>query len=130
MVRAAVSQEMGDEQRESANWEECKGSIATLQEDLQGICAAQMKVGHEIASLVMGLRDATEGLAEVRAHMSGRFWASMQVMRGARRVLLATTGATSNPTRSDVTSDVEGLYGVLTRVDLLEEARTCGRMLC
>ena len=52
LVRAAVSQEMGDEQRQSANWEECKGSIATLQEDLQGICAAQVKMGHEIASLV------------------------------------------------------------------------------
>jgi hypothetical protein len=36
---------------------------------------------------------------------------------------LATTGAASNPTKSDVASDVEGLYGVLTRVELLEEAR-------
>ena len=123
LVRAAVSQEMDDEQRRSANWEKCKGSIATLQEDLQGIRYAQMKMGSEIASIVTGLQQATEGLAEVRAHMLGQFWASMQGMRGAGRVPLATTGAASNPTKSDVASDVEGLYGVLTRVELLEEAR-------
>ena len=123
MVRAAVSQERSDEQRQSANWEECKGSIATLQEDLQGICAAQAKMGHEIASLVTVLQDATEGLAEVRAHMLGQFWASIEGMRGAGGLPLATTGAASNPTKSDVASDVEGLYGVLTRVELLEEAR-------
>ena len=35
---------------------------------------------------------------------------------------LATTGAATNPTKSDVMSDVEGLLGVLTRVELLEEA--------
>ena len=34
LVRAAVSQEMDDEQRRSANWEKCKSSITTLQEDL------------------------------------------------------------------------------------------------
>ena len=123
LVRAAVSQEMGDKQRQSANWEECKGSIATLQEDLQGICAAQVKMGHEIASLVTGLQDATEGLAEVRAHMSGQFWASIESMRGAGGLPLATTGAAINPTKSDVASDVEGLLGVLTRVELLEETR-------
>ena len=123
LVRAAVSQEMGDEQRQSANWEECKGSIATLQEDLQGIRDAQMKMGSEIASFVTGLQQATEGLAEVRAHMLGQFWASMQGMRGAGGMPLATTGAAINPTKSDVASDVEGLLGVLTRVELLEEAR-------
>jgi hypothetical protein len=31
--------------------------------------------------------------------------------------------AASNPTKSDVVSDVKGLYGVLTQVELLEEAR-------
>ena len=36
LVRAAVSQGMDDEQRRSANWETCKSSIATLQEDLLG----------------------------------------------------------------------------------------------
>jgi len=123
LIRAAVSQEMGDKQRQSANWEECKGSIATLQEDLQGICAAQVKMGHEIASLVTGLQDATEGLAEVRAHMAGQFWESIESMRGARGLPLATTGAAINPTKSDVASDVEGLLGVLTRVELLEETR-------
>ena len=60
LVRAAVSQEIADEQRNSANWEECKGSIAALQNDLQGICDAQAKMGHEIASLVTGLQKATE----------------------------------------------------------------------
>ena len=37
LVRAAVLQEMGVEKRKSANWEGCKGSITTLQEDLQRI---------------------------------------------------------------------------------------------
>ena len=40
-------------------------------------------MGHEIASVVTGLQEATEGLAEVCAHMLGQFWASMQGMRGA-----------------------------------------------
>ena len=80
-------------------------------------------MGHEIASLVTGLQTTTEGLAEVRAHMLGQFWASMKGMRGAWRVPLATTGAAPKPTKSDVTTDAEGLYGVLTRVELLEEAR-------
>ena len=121
LVRMVVSQEMGDEQRKSVNWEECKGSIATLQEDLQVICDAQAKMGNEIASLIMGLQKATEGLAEVCMHMSGQFWASMKGMHGAGRVLLAATGAVSNPTKSDVVSDVEGLYRVLMWVGLLEE---------
>ena len=86
-----VSQEIADEQRHSANWEECKGSIAALQNDLQGICDAQVKMGHEIASFVTGLQTTTEGLAEVRAHMPGQFWASMQGTRDAGRVPLATT---------------------------------------
>ena len=30
LVRTVVSQEMDDEQRRSANWEKCKGSITTL----------------------------------------------------------------------------------------------------
>ena len=34
---------------------------------------------------------------------------------------LATTGAAPRPTRSDVTSDVEGLCGALARLELLEE---------
>jgi hypothetical protein len=123
LVRAAVSQEMDDEQRRSASWEKCKGSITTLQDDLQGIRYEQMKMGSEIASIVTGLQQATEGLAEVRAHMLGQFWTSMQGMRGAGGMPLATTGAASNPTKSDVASDFEGLYGVLTRVELLEEAR-------
>jgi hypothetical protein len=123
LVRAAVSQEMGDKQRQSANWEECKGSIATLQEDLLEMRHAQMKIGSEIATFVTELQQATEGLAEVRAHMLGQFWTSMQGMRGAGGMPLATTGAAPNPTQSDVASDVEGLCGVLTRVELLEEAR-------
>ena len=55
--------------------------------------------------------------------MLGQFWASIESMRGAGGLPLATTGAAINPTKSDVASDVEGLYGVLTRVELLEEAR-------
>jgi len=55
--------------------------------------------------------------------MSGQFWASIESMRGAGGLPLATTGAAINPAKSDVASDVEGLYGVLTRVELLEEAR-------
>ena len=78
-------------------------------------------MGHEIASLVTELQKATEGLVEVRAHMSGQFWAYMQGMRDSGGVPLATTGAALNPTESDVASDVEGLCGVLARVELLEE---------
>ena len=97
-------------------------SIAALQNDLQGICDAQVKLGHEIASFVTGLQTTTEGLAELRAHMLGQLWASMQGTRSAGRVPLATTGAAPTPTKSDVTSDVEGLYGFLTRVELLEDS--------
>ena len=124
---------MGDEQRKSANREECKGSIATVQEDLQGICYAQAKMGNEIALLITGLQQAMEGLAEVRAHMSGQFWASMKGMCGAGRVPLASTGAASNPTKSDVASDAEGLYGVLTRPagwGCWRRRVSCGGMLC
>ena len=74
LVRAAVLQEMGDKQRQSANWEECKGSIATLQEDLQGICAAQVKMGHEIASLVTGLQDATGRIGSRQQLAGGVPW--------------------------------------------------------
>ena len=52
LVRAVVPQEIADEQRNSANWEECKGSIATLQKDLQGFCDVQVKMGHKAASLI------------------------------------------------------------------------------
>ena len=97
LVRAAVSQEMDDEQCKSATWDECKGSIAALQEDMQGFLDVQAKMGHEIASVVTGLQKATEGLAEVRTHMSGQFWASMQGMRGAGGMPLATTGAAPHP---------------------------------
>ena len=55
--------------------------------------------------------------------MSGQFWASIESMRGAGGLPLATTGAAINPAKSDVASDVEGLLGVLTWVELLEETR-------
>ena len=92
LVRAAVSQEMDDEQRRSANWETCKSSIATLQEDLLEMRHAQMKIGSEIATFVTELQQTTEGLAEVRAHMLGQFWASMQGMHGARGCRLRPLG--------------------------------------
>ena len=53
LVHMVVSQEMDDEQRRSASWEKCKGSIATLQDDLQGIRYEQMKMGSEIALIIM-----------------------------------------------------------------------------
>ena len=89
-------------------------------------------MGHKAASLITGLQTTTEGLAEVRAHMSGQFWASiyMQGTRGAGRVPLATTGAAPTPTKSEVTSDVEGLYRVLMRAELWRRRVTCGGMLC
>ena len=82
-VRVAVSQEMEGAQRRSASWERHKNPIAALQYDLQEIRHEQMKMGSEIASIVTGLQQATEGLAEVRAHMLGQFWTSVQGMRGA-----------------------------------------------
>ena len=36
MVCVVVSQETDDEQRKSATWDECKDSIAVLQDDVQG----------------------------------------------------------------------------------------------
>ena len=57
MVRAVVSQETDDEQRESATWDECKGAIAVLQDDVQGFLDVQAKMGHEITSLVTGLQN-------------------------------------------------------------------------
>ena len=102
LVRAVASQEMDDEMRNSAAWDECKTSIEALQKDERGFSDVQAKMGHEIASVVKGLQEATEGLAEVRAHRLGQFWASMQGMRGARGLPLATTGAARHPTTSDV----------------------------
>ena len=130
LVRAVASQEMNDEMRNSAAWDECKTSIEALQKDVRGLSDVQAKTEHEIASFVTGLKEVTEGLAEVRAHMLGQFWAStigasMQGMRGAGGLPLATTGAARHPTTSDVevmSGDVEGLCGALTRLELLEEA--------
>jgi len=116
---------MDDEQRRSAAWDECKTSIEALQKDVRGLSDVQAKTEHEIATFVTGLKEVTEGLAEVRAHMSGQFWASMQDMRGAGGLPLASTGAARHPTTSDVgvmSGEVEGLCGALTRLELLEEA--------
>ena len=121
LVCAVVPQEMDDEQRRSVSWEKGKGSIATPQDNLHGIFYKQMKMGSEIMPIVMGLQQATEGLAEVCVHMLLQFWTSMQGMHGAGGMLLVTTGAVSNLMKSDVMSDVEGLYGVLMQVELLEE---------
>ena len=77
MVRAVVLQEMIDKQRSSVAWDECKDSIEALQKDMRGLSDVQAKMGHEIASFVTGLQGAVEGLAEVRAHMLGQFWASV-----------------------------------------------------
>ena len=124
LVCAAVSQEIADEQRNFANGEEIGGSIAALQKDLRGICDVQAKMEHETASLVTGLWQLRRDLRRcAHACIPGHFWASMKGMRGAGRLPLATTGAAPKPTKSDVTSDVGGLYGVLTRVELLEETR-------
>ena len=106
LVRAVASQEMDNEMRNSAAWGDCRNSIEALQKDMRGFIDIQAQMEHKIASFVTGLQEATEGLAEVRAHMLGQFWASMQGMRGAGGMPLATTGAASNPTESDATGDV------------------------
>ena len=80
LVRAVASQEMDAEMRNSAAWDECKTSIEALQKDVRGLSDVQAKTEHEIATFVTGLKEVTEGLAEVRAHMLGQFWASMQGM--------------------------------------------------
>ena len=126
MVREVASQGMDEERRNSAAWDECKNTIEALQKDMRGFSDAQAKMEHKIASFVTGLQEVTEGLAEVRTHMLGQFWNSVQGMRGAGGLPLATTGAALHPTTSDVEmipGDVEGLYGVSTWLDLLEEAR-------
>jgi hypothetical protein len=92
---------------------------------VRGLSDVQAKTEHKIATFVTGLKEVTEGLAEVRAHMLGQFWASMQDMRGAGRLPLASTGAARHPTTSDVgvmSGEVEGLCGALTRLELPEEA--------
>ena len=102
MVRAVASQEMDDEMRNSEAWDECKTSIEALQKDGRGLSDVQTKTEHKIASIVTGLQEVTEGLAEVRAHVLGQFWDSVQGMRGAGGLPLATTGAALHPTASDV----------------------------
>ena len=97
MVRAVVSQGMDDERRNSVAWDECKSSIEALQKDMRGFSDVQAKMEHKIASFVTGLQEATEGLAEVRAHMLGQFWDSVQGMRGDGGSPLATTGAAWRP---------------------------------
>ena len=122
-LRWSARREMDDEQRNSAAWDEYKVSIDVLQKDMRGLSNVQATMGHEIVSFVTGLQEAMEGLAEVRAHMPGQFWASM---RGAGRMPLATTGAVLHPTTSDVASDVasdaESVCRIQTRLQLLEEA--------
>ena len=106
-------------------WDKCETSIGYLQNDVRGLSDVQAKIDQKIAMFVTGLNEVTEGLAEVRAHMLGQFWASMQDMRGAGGLPLASTGAARHPTTSDVgvmSGDVEGLCGALTRLELLEEA--------
>ena len=67
-----------DEMRNSAAWDERKSSIEALQKDMRGFSDVQVKMGHEIASVVTGLQEATEGRAEVCAHTLGQFSASTQ----------------------------------------------------
>ena len=126
MVCAVASQGMDEGRRNSVAWDECKNTIEALQKDMRGFSDVQAQMEHKIASFVTGLQEATEGLAEVRAHMLGQFWNSVQGMRGAGGLALATTGAALHPTTSDVemmSGDVEGLCGVSTRLDLLEAPR-------
>ena len=80
MVRVVVSQEIDDEQHRSVTWDEHKTLIKVLQKDVRGLSDVQAKTKHEIATFVTGLKEVTEGLAEVHAHMLGQFWASMQDM--------------------------------------------------
>ena len=58
-------------------WDKCETSIGYLQNDVRGLSDVQAKIDHKIATFVTGLKEVTEGLAEVRAHMSGQFWASI-----------------------------------------------------
>jgi hypothetical protein len=78
-----ASQEMDSEIRNSAAWDDCRNTIEALQKDMRGFVDVQAQMEHKIASFVTGLQEATEGLAEVRAHMLGQFWESMPSMRGA-----------------------------------------------
>ena len=80
MVRAVASQEMYNEMRNSAAWDDCRTSIEVLQKDMRGFIDVQAQMEHKIASFVTGLQEATEGLVEVCAHMLGQFWDSMQGM--------------------------------------------------
>ena len=80
LVCAVVLQEMDEEMRNSAAWDECKTSIEVLQNDVRGLSDVQAKTEHKIVTFIMGLKEVTEGLAEVRAHMLGQFWALMQDM--------------------------------------------------
>ena len=59
-------------------WDKCESSIEMLQNDVRGLSDIQAKTDHKIATVVTGLKEVTEGLAEVRSHMLGQFWASMQ----------------------------------------------------
>ena len=106
MVRAVALQEIDDRRRSCVDWNECKESIGALQKDMRGFSDTQAKMEHKIALFVARLQEATEGLAEVRAHMLGQFWDSVQGMRGAGGMPLVTTGVALHPTTSDVASDV------------------------
>jgi hypothetical protein len=101
-------------------WDKCESSIEMLQNDVRGLSDVQAKTDHKIATVVTGLKEVTEGLAEVRSHMLGQFWASMQGMRGAGGLPLASTGAARHPTTID--GEIEDLRGALPRLDLLEQA--------
>ena len=65
----------------------------------------------------------------MRAHMLGQFWNSVQGMRGAGGMPLATTGVALHPTTSDVASDAsdaECVCGLQTRLQLLAGGSTRG----
>lgn len=120
LVRALASQEMDGRCTTMRLWDKCESSIEMLQNDVRGLSDVQAKTDHKIATVVTGLKEVTEGLAEVRSHMLGQFWASMQGMRGAGGLPLASTGAARHPTTID--GEIEDLRGALPRLDLLEQA--------
>ena len=120
LVRTLASQEMDGRCTTMRLWDKCESSIGMLQNDVRGLSDVQAKTDHKIATVVTGLKEVTEGLAEVRSHMLGQFWASMQGMRGAGGLPLASTGAARHPTTID--GEIEDLRGALPRLDLLEQA--------
>ena len=71
LVRTLASQEMDGRCTTMRLWDKCESSIEMLQNDVRGLSDVQAKTDHKIATVVTGLKEVTEGLAEVRAHMCG-----------------------------------------------------------